>query len=314
MPSILISDQVADSFMDELAGAAPNHDLTILRDEALIGAPLEAVEIACFSWDVFPSRTRPFLGAVKRCPNLKWFHTMSAGVDDPFFQGLLANGVRLTTSSGAQATTIAQSVIMLLLALSRRFPDWFEDQKKCRWNPRQFQDLQERHLLVAGLGPIGLETAKLGQALGMRVTGLRRSPRGDEGFPVERLEKIETILPFTDAMVLALPLTDETRHILNDKRIGLLPDTAYIVNVGRGELIEEQALISALKDNRLGGAGLDVFAIEPLPQDNPLWRLQNTIVLPHTSGSVPENFERTTKIFLENVRRYLAGETLYNEV
>lgn len=314
MPSILLSSRVADTYASELARLAPGWDLTVLRDEEIEGAPLDDVEITFMSWELFPSQMGPYIRAMIQCKQLRWLQSMGAGVDDPFFNGLIDRGIRLTTSSGAHASTIAQSVAMLLLALSRDLPGWLDDQRARRWSPRSFRELQGQHLVVLGLGPIGLEIARLGGALGMRVTGVRRTPAGDEGFPVHALSELDRVLPGADAIALALPLNDETQHVLDARRIALLPDHALVVNIGRGSLIDEAALAAALEAGQLGGAGLDVFEIEPLPESSPLWGRRDVIVLPHSSGSVDENFERTAEIFLDNLGRFLRGDALRNEV
>jgi D-2-hydroxyacid dehydrogenase (NADP+) len=314
LPAILVSSRIAETYAGELARLAPGWDLAIVRGEEVEGAPLDDVEATFMSWELFPDHLGPYIRAVIQCKRLRWLHSLGAGVDNPFFKGLLERGIRLSTSSGAHAKTIAQSTIMLLLALSRDLPGWLEDQRAQRWNPRPFRELREGHLLVLGLGPIGLEIARLGDALGMRVTGVRRTPSGDEGFPVHPLSELDRVLPEADAVALALPLNDETRHVLDARRLALLPSHALVVNVGRGSLIDESALAAALESGALGGAGLDVFEVEPLPQESPLWGRRDVIVLPHCSGTVPENFERTAEIFLDNLGRYVRGEPLRNEV
>ena len=272
------------------------------------------VEIAYFSGDLFPDDVRPFAGALRRSPQLRWLHTFSAGVDDRFFQRMLEDGIRITTSSGAQAAPIAHTVMMYLLALSRDLPAWLTDQAERRWNPRDIIDLQGRRMLVLGLGPIGLEVASLGQAFGMDVIGLRRTPRGDEPCPTRPLSELTALLPTADAVVLALPLVAETRGILGSAEIAIMRKDAVVANVGRGDLIDEPALIDALHEGRLGGAGLDVFASEPLPKESPLWSLPNVIVTPHSSGTSGGNQLRADAIFLENLESYLAGAPLRNEV
>jgi phosphoglycerate dehydrogenase-like enzyme len=271
------------------------------------------VEIAYFSGDLFPDDVRPFARALRQAKPLRWLHTFSAGVDDPFFQRLLETGVRISTSSGAQAVPIAQTVMMYLLALSRDLPGWLADQSARRWNPRAIGDLQGRRLLVLGLGPIGQEVARLGLAFGMDVVGLRRSPRGDEPCTTRPLAELAEQLPEADAVVLALPLSEETRGILGRDEIARMKTSAVVANVGRGDLVDEPALVDALRGGRLAGAGLDVFAVEPLPEESPLWSLPNVIVTPHSSGTSAGNRLRADAIFLENLERYLAGRPLRNE-
>jgi phosphoglycerate dehydrogenase-like enzyme len=257
---------------------------------------------------------RPLLHALRAAPRLGWFHTFSAGVDNVFFQRLLEQGVRVTTSSGAQAVPIAQTVMMYLLALSRDLPGWLEDQRERRWAPRDIVDLQDRTLGVVGLGPIGLEVARLGQALRMNVIGMRRAPRGDEPCETWTLDRLNELLPRVDVLVLALPLTDETRGLIDAAALAQLRSDSIVVNVGRGESIDEDALVAALQQGRIGGAGLDVFAVEPLPKDSPLWQMSNVIITPHSSGTSPGNWQRASEIFVENLAHYMRGESMRNEV
>jgi phosphoglycerate dehydrogenase-like enzyme len=311
--AILISDWVEERYGERIAGLAPRAQRLVLRAG---GTPDDAgaVEIAYFSGDVFPERVRDFALALRDAKGLRWLHTFSAGVDHPWFQALRAQGVRLTTSSGAHAVPIAQTVVLYLLALTRDLPSWLDAQSRRAWERHPLRDLQGLVLGVVGLGPIGIEVARLGAALRMRVVGIRRHPRGDEPCETWPLARLDELLAEADALVLALPLTDETRHLLDARRIGLLKPGALVVNVGRGALVDEAALARALASGRLGGAGLDVFEVEPLPEASPLWSAPNAIVTPHNAGDTPGNLERATEIFLDNLGRFGRGEPLRNEV
>jgi len=311
--AVLVSDGVEARYADRLEAAAPGVPRVVVHPDGPVGDPATAT-VAYFSIDVFPQRTGDFLRAVIAAKGLEWFHTMSAGVDDPFFQGLLDRGIRLTTSSGAQAVPIAHTVMLYLLALSRDFRGWLDAQQRREWQPRGVRDLQGRSLAVVGLGPIGLEVARLGAAFGMDVTGFRRGVRGDEPCRTEPIARLADALPTTEYLVVAAPLTDETRGLIDAAALRALPREAVIVNIARGELIDEAALIEALERGEIAGAALDVFETEPLPEASPLWSLPNVIVTPHSSGTSPGNFHRATEIFLENLARYVRGEPMRNEV
>lgn len=272
------------------------------------------VELAFFSGDFFPDRVRDFVLALRDAPRLRWLHTFSAGVDHPWFQALRARGIRLTTSSGAHAAPIAHTVLLYLLALSRDLPAWLDAQRRRAWEPHPIAELSGLVLGVVGLGPIGLEVARLGAAFGMRVVGVRRTPRGDEPCETWPLARLDELLALADALVLALPLTDDTRHLFEARRLARMKRGAWLVNVGRGALVDEPALVDALREGRLGGAGLDVFESEPLPPESPLWDMPNVIVTPHNSGDAPGNLVRATEIFLDNLGRLVRGEPLRNEV
>jgi phosphoglycerate dehydrogenase-like enzyme len=146
------------------------------------------------------------------------------------------------------------------------------------------------------------------------VVGLRRRPRGDEPCEAWPMARLDELLALADALVLALPLTDDTLHLVDARALARMKRGAVLVNVGRGALVDEKALAAALESGHLGGAALDVFEVEPLPPESPLWGMRNVIVTPHASGSTPANLARAAEIFLDNLRRYAAGEPLRNEV
>jgi phosphoglycerate dehydrogenase-like enzyme len=311
--AILVSDVVEDRHGVALSRIAPERPRVVLRGEQVDG-DTEAIEIVFFSGDVYPDRTRYLAKALVNAPNLCWFHSFSAGVDHPWFQRLLEQGVQLTTSAGASAVPIAHTVMLYILALSRDLRGWIRDQERAIWNERHVVDLQGKLLGVVGVGHIGAEVARLGGAFGMRVIGLRRSPRGDEPCETWPLERLDELLARVDYLVLALPLNDASTRLLSAQRLAMMKPGAFVVNVGRGGLIDEQALVAALERGTLAGAGLDVFEVEPLPAESRLWQLANVIITPHSSGTNPGNNERACQIFLANLTRYQAGEPLRNQV
>lgn len=313
-PVVLVTEHVASRHGTALDAAAPGHARVVVRPDGAIDGDPAAVDVAFFSGDAYPGLTREVALAMRAATGLRWVHTFSAGVDNVWFQRMLADGIRITTSSGAAAVPIAQTVALYLLALSRDLPAWLDAQRRHAWEPHPIADLEGRVLGLVGLGPIGLEVARLGLALRMRVIGLRRTPTGEEPCETWPLDRLDDLLDVVDDLVLALPLTPQTRHLLDGAALARLRPGCRIVNVGRGELVDEDALVAALRDSRLAGAGLDVFAVEPLPAESPLWDLPNVIVTPHSSGTSPGNDERAAGLFVENLRRYVRGEPLRNEV
>lgn len=314
MAGILVSDFVEAHHAADLDAAAPGVARVVLGPDGALSAPADEVEIAYFSGDLFPARASEFWRPILRLEKLRWLHSYSAGVDHWVFQKVREKGVRLTNSSGAAAVPIAHTVMLYLLALSRDLAGFLDAQRRHAWEPRAVADLQGQVLGVVGLGPIGLEVARLGGAFGMRVIGLRRAARGDEPCETWPLSRLDDLLPLADHLVLALPLTAETRHLIDARALARLKPSATLVNVGRGELVDEPALAAALHDGRLAGAGLDVFETEPLPAESPLWDQPRVIVTPHSAGTNPGNDERATAIFLDNLRRWQRGEPLRNEV
>lgn len=290
--------------------------------QRLDDAQLACIEIACFTGNFEADQrfSRRFLGSALRAPRLRWMHLPNAGVDDPVFRRLLDQGVRLTTSSGAAAEPIAQTAIAGLLALARGFPHWATAQRGHAWAPRhdeqQPRDVRGQHMVLVGVGAIGNHIGRLGRALGLHVAGLRHRPRTtddhvDEMHPPAALR---TLLPHADWLVLACPLTEDTHGLIDAAALALLPATARLINVARGQIIDEPALITALQAGRIAGAYLDVFTEEPLPAGSPLWDLPNVIISPHNSSASSGNAARVSELFLRNMQHWMRGEALENEV
>ena len=313
MPMLYISEVVEKAHGRELDEIAPNWTRFVASPDA--GEPdYDAIDFFYFSGDIYPDRVKDFAVAALKSSNLRWLHTFSAGVDAPFFQTLLKQGVCLTTSSGVHAVPIAQTVMLYLLALTRDLPGWLQDQSKRVWNPRSIGALQGLKSAVLGMGPIGYEISRLCLAMRMDPVAFRRTVRGDEPCITPELAEIDSHLPDMDVIILALPLAPETDGILNASRLARLKPGVLIVNIGRGACIDEEALIRALHSGQVGGAGLDVFAEEPLPLSSPLWQMPNVIITPHSSGEEPGNHAQATRIFLENAARYQKGHPLLNAV
>nr|WP_283254180.1 D-2-hydroxyacid dehydrogenase [Ramlibacter paludis] len=254
---------------------------------------------------VLPATQRAY-EALRAAPGLRWLHIHSAGVDRPIYQELLQRGVQVTTSSGANAPVVAQSAVLGLLALARHWPLLLAAQREHRWAPLIAsglpRDLQGQTAVVVGWGPVGQEIGRLLQAVGLKVVVVRR--QGGMA--------LHDALPSADWLVLACALNEQTRGMIGTKELALLPAHCGLVNVARGEVIDEAALVEALRERRLAGAYLDVFAHEPLAKDSPLWDLPNVIATPHSAGFSNANEERVAEIFLENLAHWLRGEALRN--
>jgi phosphoglycerate dehydrogenase-like enzyme len=321
--TLLVSHQLHAEHRARIAAAARGSEILALPPDPAARLPeadCARLEIALFSADVFPDHSRQFFSAARKAPRLKWLHVFNAGVDDPIFAEMLARGVRLTTSAGAAAVPIAQTAIMGLLALARGFPRWLANQRARKWDPVRSgqlpRDLRGQTAVVVGLGRIGAEIARLARELGLKVIGVRRSARGPAD-PVDELAApaaLPALLPRCDWLVIACPLTAETRGLIDANLIARLPQGARIINVARGEIVAQAALIDALRSGHLAGAYLDVFEAEPLPGDSALWDLPNVLVTPHNSGAAAGNDERVLEIFLDNLARWQRGAPLVNEV
>jgi phosphoglycerate dehydrogenase-like enzyme len=294
---------------------APQLDVVTLNGEEPVSeADQERITLAFFSSDAWPESAPAFFRVALGAPNLRWLHTMSAGVDSPVFGMFVDRGARVTTSSGASAEPIAGTVMMYLLALSRGLPDLFRAQAAHEWRPRSYRELAGLSVAVVGYGPIGEHFARLATAFGMVPTIVRRQAIGDEPHPVRPLSELADVVAEVDVVVVALPLVPETTGLISADVIARMRPDALFVNVGRGELVDQPALAAALGEARLGGAGLDVFTPEPLPTDDALWDLPNVIVTPHSSGTSDGTAHRAALIFLDNLARITTGRELLNQV
>ncbi|MCE3000106.1 MAG: D-2-hydroxyacid dehydrogenase [Betaproteobacteria bacterium] len=328
MPTLLVSHRLHAERGDHLAAWARQHNLGLellplpADPEGRLGeADRARLDCAFFSPDVYPKFSRQFFSTLRNAPRLDWLHVYNVGVDHPIYAEMLQRGVRLTTSAGTTAEPIAQTAIAGLLMLARNFPHWLQAQQQRRWDPVRFggqipRDLSAQTLLVYGLGSIGAEIARLARALGLNVIGVRRSgPRPDD--PVDELhppQKLADLLPRADWLVIASPLTAETRGLIDAAMLHRLPAGARLINIGRGEIVDEAALVAALQSGQLGGAYLDVFTTEPLPENSPLWTLPNVLVSPHNSAAASGNDDRVYQLFLDNLRRWHLKQALTNEV
>ena len=276
---------------------------------------LARIDIAAFSADLWHSGLAPaFFSICRQSTNLRWLHTFSAGTDDPVMADVHARGVRVTHSAGAAARPLAHSVILQVLALCRNARPWALDQAAKRWDKRFHPDIEGRTMGIIGLGSIGAEVALIAPAFGMRVIGMRRTPRGDEPCETWTIDRLHELLPIVDDLVLTAPLNDDSHHLIGARELALLKPGAHIVNIGRGAVIDEAALVAALQSGQVGGAALDVFEVEPLPADSPLWEMDNVIITPHSAGNTDLAVQRTIDLFTDNLARFIAGEPLHNEL
>jgi len=300
---------------DQVTAIAPDIETVLLvGEEPVADADLERITISFFSHDAWPERAGNFFGVALRANNLAWLHSMSAGVDSPIFQTLKDRGVRLTNSSGSSSAPIARTVMMYLLALARDLPRMMRAQANAEWAWGRWSELEDKSVAVIGYGPIGQEVVRLTTAFGMQPVIVRRQAQGDETCPVRPLAELAAVMAEVDAVVLALPLNDDTRGIISADVIAAMQAHAFFVNVGRGELVDQLALTEALASGKLGGAGLDVTDPEPLPADDPLWALPNVIITPHNSGSTDGTARRASELFLANLTPWVASRDLLSEV
>lgn len=327
--NVLVTMPFTEELLEQIRSVSSEINLSyapLKNDEAL---PKSTVAVAnvLYTWTALPGR--------QEAPNLRWIQFHSAGIDHVQGHPLLDCDLMVTSTSGIHAVPIGEYVMASILAWSHRVPSMLGYQKRGvwpagRWEKFVPQELRGATIGIVGYGSIGREVARLAAAFGMRVLAAKRDPRHvqDDGYRLEGVgdpngelpiriypaAAAHTMLPECDYVVIATPLTEETHHLVNRAALKAMKSTAYLVNIGRGELIDQAALIEALQKGWIAGAGLDVFEIEPLPSDNPLWKMENVILSPHVAGFTPEYDRRAIELFTANLRRYIEGQTLINVV
>ncbi|MDR0225958.1 MAG: D-2-hydroxyacid dehydrogenase [Burkholderiaceae bacterium] len=317
-----------------LLSAEAGHRLAPVLEQAAPGRNLQIVlpgdgdaDLAFVSRDVtglstkhrVTAETQRFYDALRAAPSLQWLHVHSAGADRPIYRELLARGVALTTSAGANADVVAQTALAGLLALARRFPQLQAAQRARQWTPLIQtglpRDLRGQTAVIVGWGGIGQQLGAVLQLLGLQVVAVRReaaAPRA--GLQTVSYDGLDTVLPRADWLILACPLTERTQQLVDARALALLPAGAHLVNVSRGEVVDEAALIAALRSGHLAGAYLDVFAHEPLPADSPLWDMDQVIATPHSAGFSDANARRVDEAFVDNFRRWLDRQPLLHRI
>ncbi len=260
---------------------------------------------------------------LKSSKKLKWIHSTAAGVAQLMYPELRDSGILVTNPSGIFSVPMAEHTMGLLLALARNFPDSVRQQDHARWTqqelwdkPQHLTELNGQVLLIVGYGSIGREVAKRAKAFEMRVWGVTRSGKGDPThaekiFPAAKLHEA---LPEADYVLIAAPETAETKHLIGAAQIAQMKRGARLINVGRGSLLDEAALIRALENGLLGGAALDVAETEPLPAESPLWKAPNLMITPHTSAVSDRLWVRETALLMELLERWFDGRELFNRV
>ncbi len=251
--------------------------------------------------------------------SLEWLQTNSAGVEAYLKSGVLGEHTLLTNATGAYGLAISEHMLGMLLEILKKLELYRDAQKEGRWESLgQVGSVYGSTVLVLGLGDIGGEFAQRCKALGAHVIGVRRSPRPCPpcAHEVHLLEDLDQLLPQADVVAVTLPGTQATQNLLNRERIGRMKEGAVLLNVGRGTIVDTEALCDALESGHLAGAGVDVTDPEPLPPSHRLWRIPTAVVTPHISGyyHLRETHERIVNIFVENLQRFQAGEPLRNQV
>lgn len=305
MTCILIWHHEGLAYAEALAHRNPSAEVRLARDEAEFARLLpEADVLLGFQFPV-----APFAQALK----LRWIHVTSAGAE---FLGPLRDrldGVAITNGRGIHGAPIAEYAMAAMVMLQSDFPGFVRAQAEKRWQRRPVGTLQGRTLGILGLGAIGTDIALRATAFGMRVRGVSRSGHAVPGCAIAKTpDRLGEVLAESDFVAVTLPLTGETRGMVNDTAFASTKRGAYLVNVSRGGVVDEQAMIRALASRRLAGACVDVFETEPLPADSPLWSMRNVIVTPHVAGMRADYVERVLDLFVDNLVAFEAGAPMRN--
>ena len=260
---------------------------------------------------------------LREAKKLKWIHSTAAGVAQLAYPELRDSGILVTNPRGIFSKPMAEHTLGMMIALARNFPDSTRYQDKCTWGqsliwdkPEQLTELNGKTLLIVGFGSIGHELAKRAKAFEMRVWGVTRSGDGDTSL-AERIapaSALQEVLPEADYIVIAAPETTDTKHLVGPNEISKMKSGARLLNLGRGSLLDEAALITALESGHLAGAALDVSSIEPLPSESPLWKAPNLFITPHTSGVSERLWERQTEMLLNLLELWFSGQEMKNVV
>jgi len=324
--SPILSARIRARDLERIQSVAPGSRIVNLSVEGLADGPVDDVEVLLRGWLVAEAFDR----LLARAPHLAWVHSATSGVERALTPAALARDVLVTNARGVFSRPIAEHVLLMILAVSRHLPQLLELQKERTWQPLEGRELRELTIGIVGYGSLGRSVASLATAFGCRVVAMRRHPdsRADEsapddgeGFPfpprIDRVVGPDGLLDLiaeSDCIVLAAPLTPETEGMIDEAAVDAMRKDAWLINVARGRLIDDTVLIRALRENRIGGAALDTFRDEPLPQGSPYWDLPNVILTPHTAWSSARVLDRSIDLFCDNLVRYSRGEPLRNVV
>lgn len=308
---IVVNLPVNDAQRAVLEAAAPDAELVFTTDPDAAAAALEGAEALI---GLLPPAVLRERGA-----SLRWVQLASAGADAYCAPGVLPEGCLLTNATGGYGLAISEHMLACLFALRKKLPAYLRQQDAHIWKSAgQVRAVQGSTVVCLGMGDIGGAFARRCKALGCTVIGVKRraSERPDFVDELYTVDRLDEVLPRADVLAMSMPNTPATYHMLNERTLGLLPEGAVVLNVGRGNAVDQDALCAALKSGRLAGAALDVADPEPLPADHPLWDAPNLILTPHISGgwSLPETLERIVHIAADNLAAYRAGQPLQNIV
>lgn len=313
----ILSARYREADLERIRAVAPDARIVSVSLEGLADDSLDDVEVLLRG----PLPAATFDRLLARCPSLRWVHSATAGVERVLTPAAARRGLIITNARGVFSEPIAEYVLMMMLAVIRRLPQLLELQREHTWQPLAAREMRDITVGVVGLGSIGRAVARLSLAFGARVVAVRRGDATDADDPdlagIDRLlspDELPELLAESDFTVLALPLTRDTEGLFDAARLGLMKPGSWLINVARGGLVDERALLRALRSGQLGGAVLDTVNTEPVEPSSPLYDVPNLILTPHTSWSSGRVLDRSIELFCDNLARFAAGEALTNTV
>ncbi|MCK4375671.1 MAG: D-2-hydroxyacid dehydrogenase [Candidatus Brocadiae bacterium] len=313
---VVVASRLSEDEAEGLRAAAPGAEVCLADGwDAVLAEVAEAEAYVPGPWNE---------DVLAAAPGLRWVHFLWAGLDGQLFPASLESEITITNSAGVFVIPMAEHVLALMLAFARavhlcarRTPEqlWHAEGARASITDRM-AELEGATLGILGYGGIGRAVAERARAFGMEILALRRRPAGGDARAdqVWGPDRLPDLLARSDYLVISCALTPETRGLIGERELAAMKPNAVVINVARGAVIDEGALVAALASGRIAGAGLDVTAEEPLPQDSPLWQMDNVIITPHVSGNSPRTWQRQMDVLRENLRRYAAGEPLLNVV
>ncbi|QED46551.1 D-2-hydroxyacid dehydrogenase [Cytobacillus dafuensis] len=304
---LVVTQNLDQNLIASIKEIAPDWELIIGKDKTVWQDHLKEAEIIA-GW-------KKDLGeyVLNNESKLRWVQTWSAGINSMPLEKLNSRHVQLTSANGVHSFPISETIFALMLGLTRKINTYVKNQQSRKWHHSGLRlELHGKTMGLFGVGAIGKETAKIAKAFGMNVLGFRRSGQPEENVDtMYKLDQMNDVLPVCDYVVVTLPLTKETKLLFGKEQFNLMKPSSFFINIARGDIIVEADLIEALKEEKIAGAGLDVFEKEPLGENSPLWELENVIITPHTAGSTEHYNNRVIEdIFIPNLKSYLKGEKL----
>jgi phosphoglycerate dehydrogenase-like enzyme len=327
MPTALVSKQFITGFGDALQRLATSCGRTVsflpVPDDGTVLSRADCERVDCIFLDreirFSEQANAAYRNALPAAKNVKWIHYANSGIGQQYLVSeLSARGVILTSSTGSNAEPVAQTGFTGLLMLARGFTTYIPGQQRHEWRPLRGaalpEDLRGQTVLLIGVGAVGSVFAGYARAFGLKLIGVRRGTRKerdtvDELYPPSKLDEL---LPRADWIVIACPLTGETRNLIDAAAFERMKRGARLINIARGEIVDEAAMIAALKSGRLAGAALDAHRREPLPPDSPLWDMPHVIISPHNASASKGNERRCAEMFIANFGHWLRGEPMFN--